>query len=54
MIGYKVGFKFVGGIRSVKDVCIWLFLMKEELGDEWLFFYLFRIGVSVFLIDIER
>lgn len=52
--GYKVGFKPAGGIRSAKDACTWLSLMKEELGDEWLSPHLFRIGASALLIDIER
>lgn len=52
--GYKVGFKPAGGIRSAKDACTWLALMKEELGDEWLRNDLFRIGASSLLTDIER
>ncbi|CAC5395896.1 deoC [Mytilus coruscus] len=52
--GYKVGFKPAGGIRSAKDSCTWLILMKEELGDEWLNGQLFRLGASSLLIDIER
>ena len=52
--GYKIGFKPAGGIRSAKDACTWLALMKEELGDEWLRNDLFRIGASSLLIDIER
>ena len=32
----------------------WQFLMKEELGDEWLFPNLFRYGASALLTDIER
>ncbi|XP_013392327.1 deoxyribose-phosphate aldolase-like [Lingula anatina] len=52
--GYKVGFKPAGGIRSAKDACLWLALMKEELGDEWLQPHLFRIGASSLLTDIER
>jgi len=51
---YKVGFKPAGGIRSAKDACTWLALMKEELGDEWLRNDLFRIGASSLLTDIER
>merc|ERR1712002_16530 len=34
--GYVVGFKPAGGIRSAKDACTWLALMKEELGDVWM------------------
>ncbi|GAB1599715.1 deoxyribose-phosphate aldolase-like [Argonauta hians] len=52
--GFKVGFKAAGGIRSAKDACTWLSLMKEELGDEWTKPYLFRLGASSLLGDIER
>lgn len=51
---YKVGFKPAGGIRTAKDACTWLTLMKEELGDEWTKPELFRIGASSLLGDIER
>lgn len=52
--GYKIGFKPAGGIRTAKDSCTWLALMKEELGNEWLTPKLFRIGASSLLGDIER
>ncbi|XP_072000887.1 deoxyribose-phosphate aldolase [Engystomops pustulosus] len=52
--GYKVGFKPAGGIRSAKEVLVWLSLMKEELGDDWVTPHLFRIGASTLLSDIER
>ncbi|XP_074647032.1 deoxyribose-phosphate aldolase-like [Tubulanus polymorphus] len=52
--GYKIGFKPAGGIRSAKDACTWLSMMKEELGDEWMRNDLFRIGASSLLTDIER
>jgi deoxyribose-phosphate aldolase len=52
--GYRVGFKPAGGIRQAKEVLVWLVLMKEELGDEWLSPALFRIGASSLLGDIER
>jgi deoxyribose-phosphate aldolase len=32
----------------------WQILMKEELGDAWLFPNLFRFGASSLLTDIER
>lgn len=51
---YKVGFKAAGGIRSAKDACTWLSLMKEELGEEWTQPSLFRLGASSLLGDIER
>ncbi|KAK7071752.1 hypothetical protein SK128_000344 [Halocaridina rubra] len=52
--GYKVGFKPAGGIRTAKDALVWLILIKEELGDEWLHNHMFRIGASGLLADIER
>lgn len=52
--GHKVGFKPAGGIRTAKDALNWQILMKEELGDEWLFSSLFRFGASSLLTDIER
>ena len=52
--GAKVGFKPAGGLRTAKDALSWLFLMKEELGREWLEPELFRIGASSMLGDIER
>jgi deoxyribose-phosphate aldolase len=52
--GYKVGFKPAGGISTAKDVLTYQFLMKEELGREWLEPELFRIGASSLLADIER
>jgi len=54
LTGYKVGFKPAGGIRTAKDSCVWLSLMKEELGDEWTTNKLFRLGASALLGDIER
>jgi len=52
--GHRVGLKAAGGIRSAKDACLWLALIKEELGDEWLCPRLFRIGASGLLGDLER
>ena len=52
--GYKVGFKPAGGIRSAKQALEWQILMKEELGDDWLYSNLFRFGASGLLTDIER
>ncbi|XP_046546403.1 deoxyribose-phosphate aldolase-like [Haliotis rubra] len=51
---FKVGFKPAGGIRTAKDSCTWLSMMKEELGDDWTKPNLFRIGASSLLGDIER
>jgi deoxyribose-phosphate aldolase len=52
--GYKVGYKPAGGIATAKDVMNYQFIMKEELGNEWLQPDLFRIGASSLLADIER
>lgn len=52
--GYQIGFKPAGGIRSAKQALNWQILMKEELGDDWLFPDLFRLGASALLTDIER
>lgn len=51
--GKKVGFKAAGGIKTAKDAMNWLILMKEELGDDWVYPELFRIGASSVLTDIE-
>ena len=50
----KVGFKPAGGIRTAKDAMNWQFLMREELGRDWLEPDLFRFGASSLLTDIER
>lgn len=52
--GHIVGFKPAGGISTAKDVMNFQFLMKEELGNEWLQPGLFRVGASSLLADIER
>ncbi|MGY4496206.1 deoxyribose-phosphate aldolase [Bradyrhizobium sp. GM24.11] len=52
--GFKIGFKPAGGISTAKDVLNYQFLMKEELGRDWLEPDLFRVGASSLLADIER
>ena len=52
--GVRVGFKPAGGIKTAKDALVWLALMKEEVGREWLEPDLFRFGASSLLGDIER
>ncbi|KAK2882765.1 deoxyribose-phosphate aldolase isoform X1 [Channa argus] len=52
--GYKVGFKPAGGIRTAQECLVWLNLIKEELGNDWLCPHLFRLGASSLLTDIER
>jgi deoxyribose-phosphate aldolase len=52
--GHDVGFKPAGGIKTAKDSLVWMMMMKEELGTEWLQPHLFRFGASSLLGDIER
>ncbi|WP_421091280.1 deoxyribose-phosphate aldolase [Pseudochrobactrum sp. MP213Fo] len=52
--GQSVGFKPAGGLRTAKEALVWLSMMKEELGADWLKPDLFRIGASSMLGDIER
>lgn len=52
--GHRVGFKPAGGMKSTKDALAWQYLMKEELGNDWLQPDLFRLGASSMLGDIER
>ncbi|HNW51945.1 MAG TPA: deoxyribose-phosphate aldolase [Prolixibacteraceae bacterium] len=44
--GERVGFKAAGGIVTPGDALIYLSIVKEILGDEWLTPTLFRIGAS--------
>nr|XP_023025687.1 deoxyribose-phosphate aldolase [Leptinotarsa decemlineata] len=52
-MGYKVGLKPAGGVRSTKDALNWLILIKELLGKDWLNPELFRFGASGLLGDLE-
>ncbi|WP_374426687.1 deoxyribose-phosphate aldolase [Paracoccus sp. (in: a-proteobacteria)] len=52
--GYRIGFKPAGGMKSAKDALNWQFLMREEMGRDWLSPHLFRLGASSMLGDIER
>ncbi len=52
--GTAVGFKPAGGIRTAASALHWLYLMREELGRDWLDPSLFRIGASGLLTDVER
>ena len=52
--GQKIGFKPAGGISLAKDALVYLALMKDELGRDWLEPELFRFGASSLLGDIER
>jgi deoxyribose-phosphate aldolase len=52
--GFKVGFKPAGGIRTAKSALTYLMLFYEELGEEWTYPHLCRIGASSLLTDCER
>ena len=52
--GHRVGFKPAGGMKTAKDALAWQYLMKEELGRDWLRPERFRLGASSMLGDIER
>lgn len=52
--GFRVGFKPAGGISKAKDALLYLILIMEELGAQWLSPSLFRFGASSLLGDIER
>ncbi len=52
--GIKVGYKPAGGIKTAKDAVVYLSLIKEELGRDWLEPELFRFGASSLLGDLER
>jgi deoxyribose-phosphate aldolase len=52
--GFKVGYKPAGGIKTAKDAVLYLTLIKEELGRDWLTNELFRFGASSLLGDLER
>ena len=44
--GKKIGFKPAGGIVTPEDAMLYLTIVQEILGDEWLTPELFRIGAS--------
>ncbi len=52
--GQQVGYKPAGGIKTAKDAVLYLALLKEELGRDWLEPELFRFGASSLLGDLER
>jgi deoxyribose-phosphate aldolase len=44
--GEKIGFKPAGGIVTVEDALVYLAIVAEVLGGEWLVPDLFRVGAS--------
>lgn len=52
--GKKIGLKPAGGVRTLQDAILWMTMIKNTLGDEWLHRDLFRFGASGLLDDIEE
>lgn len=52
-MGYKVGLKAAGGIKTSRNALSWMILVKELLGDDWLNSKLFRFGASGLLGELE-
>jgi len=50
--GKKIGMKPAGGIRTAKQACQYLVMVRETLGPEWLTPRLFRFGASSLANDI--
>jgi deoxyribose-phosphate aldolase len=46
LTGHRIGFKPAGGVGTAKDALLYLILLKEELGRDWLEPGLFRFGAS--------
>ena len=44
--GKQIGFKPAGGISTTEDAILYLTIVKEILGEEWMNSQLFRIGAS--------
>lgn len=44
--GKRIGFKPAGGIVTAEDAMLYLTIVREILGDQWLTPQLFRIGAS--------
>ena len=50
--GRQVGVKAAGGIRSAKDAVLYLVMVNEVAGDDWLHPDWFRFGASSLLNDL--
>lgn len=51
--GKRIGVKPAGGIRTAKEALLYLVMLKETAGDDWLTPDLFRFGASSLLLDVE-
>ncbi len=54
LYGVKVGLKPAGGLGKAKDALEWIILVLEELGEEWVYPHLLRLGASKLLDDLAR
>jgi deoxyribose-phosphate aldolase len=52
--GRKAGIKPAGGIATVEDALLYMSVIEEELGEEWLVPSLFRIGASRLANDLLK
>lgn len=50
--GHKIGMKPAGGIGKAKQAIQYLVMVRETLGEDWLYPDLFRIGASSLANDI--
>jgi deoxyribose-phosphate aldolase len=50
--GLRIGMKPAGGIRTAKQALVYVVMVKETLGDDWLTPDLFRFGASTLLNDL--
>jgi deoxyribose-phosphate aldolase len=50
--GIRIGMKPAGGIRTAKQALVYLVMLKETLGDDWLTPDLFRFGASTLVNDV--
>lgn len=51
--GKRIGVKPAGGIRTAKEALLYLVMLNETAGDDWLTPDLFRFGASSLLLDVE-
>ena len=52
--GKQIGIKVAGGVRTAEEAVRYYTIVKEVLGNDWLNKYLFRIGASSLLNNLEN
>lgn len=50
--GRRIGMKPAGGIRTAKEAIVYLVMVAETLGEDWLTSKLFRFGASTLANDV--